>query len=170
MRRILPLLSCLALLGLSAPAIAANPVTIVKSATTKSDPLNNGNPMAIPGAIVEYKLDLTGASSGVTSLEVVDAVPAHMTFCLSTFDLVVGPVVFTDTSFLLSSGIGLLYTAVNNASDGLDFSTASTGTDWSYQPLPSAVCDSAIKRIRIKFTGTFGASKTASVRFRMMVN
>ncbi|MET0360763.1 MAG: hypothetical protein ABW048_03325 [Sphingobium sp.] len=162
-------LPAILLLGLCAGPAMAAPVTIAKSASTKSDPLNNLNPLAIPGAIVEYKLDLTGATTGVTGLEVVDAVPANMSFCLSTFDLVAGPVVFTDTSFLLSSGIGFTYTAVNNGTDGLDFSTATSGTDWSYQPALSATCDPLIKRIRVKLTGTFGGSKTANLRFRMKV-
>lgn len=148
----------------------AGPITMVKTATTKSDPMSSLLPLAIPGAIIEYQIAMTGGTASATSVQIVDAVPAGMTFCLPTFDLVAGPVVFADTSFLFSSGIGFTYTAVNNASDGLEFSKFTSGTDWTYQPANGAICDTQIKRFRITFSGIFGAGKTANVRYRMQVN
>jgi hypothetical protein len=157
---------------LSTTPVAAAPVAMVKTASTKSDPLGNLNPLAVPGAVVEYQVAMTGATTGgAANLEFVDGVPGNMTFCLDNFDLLIaGPVIFTDTSFLLSSGIGFPYTSVGSTTDNLDFSRFASGTDWTYQPGASTGCDTNIRRIRVRFSGTFGTSKTATLRFQMRVN
>ena len=145
----------------------AAPVTMTKTASTKSDPLNNLLPRAIPGAIIEYKVALAGATTSSISLEFMDKVPANTSFCLSGFDLSGAPVVFIDTSFLLSSGLSFPFSSVTSPSDNLDFSK-DNGVTWNYQPTSDANgCDDLVTNIRVRFNGTFGAGKTAQLQFRV---
>lgn len=151
------------------PAIAA-PVTMTKTASTKSDPLNNGlQPRAIPGAIVEYRIAINGATTAATGIEFTDVIPITTSFCLSGFDLSGAPMVFTDTSFLFSSGLSFPYTSVTNAADNLDFSK-DFGATWTYQPTADADgCDNLITNVRVRLNGTFGANKTVQLQFRVKV-
>ncbi|MFN0039578.1 MAG: hypothetical protein ACKVP2_08720 [Burkholderiales bacterium] len=57
-------------------------IAVVKSATVVSDPFNGTtNPKAIPGAVIEYCLDVnnTGATAA-TAIVLTDAIPANTTF------------------------------------------------------------------------------------------
>lgn len=58
-------------------------ITVTKTATVISDPFNGAtNPKAIPGAVIEYCLQVANAAGGVIATNVVvsDPVPANTTF------------------------------------------------------------------------------------------
>lgn len=58
-------------------------ITVTKTATVISDPFNGAtNPKAIPGAVIEYCLQVANAAGGATATNVVvsDPVPANTTF------------------------------------------------------------------------------------------
>lgn len=170
MRKTLAAIFALVALSMPSAPVWAAPITMVKTASTKSDPTNTLTaPRAIPGAIVEYKIALTGATSSASGIEFTDQVPPNTSFCLAGFDLSGAPVVFTDTSFLLSSGVGFPFTSIRNTTDNLDFSN-NNGVTWSYQPTADADnCDSQITNIRVRFSGSLGAGKTVQLQFRVRV-
>lgn len=57
-------------------------IEVTKTATTISDPLNLGVlPKAIPGAVIEYCIQVKNAGTGTaTNIAVTDPIPAHSTF------------------------------------------------------------------------------------------
>ena len=152
---------------------ATTPLTIVKLAIVKSDPVNGvSSPKAIPGAVVEYQLVLTNPASTQIdsgSLVVTDPVPPQV-------DLVVGdiagvgsgPVRFDEGT--PPSGLSYTFAGLASATDNVDFSS-DNGATWTYVPTPdSAGRDPAVTDIRIRPQGAFAANNAQfSLRFRVVV-
>jgi len=68
--------------------VASADVTIAKTETLISDPINAVNPRHIPGAVVEYVVTVTNAvtsSLPATSLTISDVIPAGVTFAPDTY-------------------------------------------------------------------------------------
>lgn len=70
--------------------VATATLTVSKSSSVVSDPINNTtNPKAIPGAVISYCIQVANASGGAaaTSVSVSDVVPANMTYVASSIRL-----------------------------------------------------------------------------------
>ncbi|QUT08337.1 DUF11 domain-containing protein [Sphingobium phenoxybenzoativorans] len=69
--------------------IATAAISMTKTATVVSDPLNLGvNPKAIPGAVIEYCLTVTNAGPGTgTGVILADAVPAGTTYISNSLNV-----------------------------------------------------------------------------------
>lgn len=153
--------------------ISTVPLTIVKLAIVKSDPINgSSNPKAIPGAIVEYQVIITNpATSTIDSGSMVITDPVPDPVDLRVADLAgsgSGPVLFADG--VPASGLTYTFTSLGSATDDVDFSSDG-GATWNYVPLPDASgMDPAVTDIRINPKGVFNANNAQfSLRFRVRV-
>jgi uncharacterized repeat protein (TIGR01451 family) len=149
------------------------PLTIVKLATTVSDPVNGTtNPKAIPGAIVEYQIIVTNPGvdpADAGSLVVNDSIPARVD--LRVVDIGAsgsGPVKFIDGS--PSSGLSYTFASLSNATDDVAFSN-DNGATWTYAPTPNADgVDPNVTDIRIIPQGAFAPDSgqfTVNLRVRI---
>ena len=164
-----------ALLMVAQPALAAN-LTITKTATVISDPLNNLIPRAVPGAVVDYKILFTNpignVGQPVRNIQTDDTLPANVALRVS--DLAAagkGPIEFIDGSLLGlglgGSGLTCPFTSLSSTSDCVDFSD---GSSWNYTPVPDADgYDANVRAIRIKPGTTFSTSGSFQVRFRVKI-
>lgn len=156
----------------SATLTVRQPLTLVKSLQTISDPINGGtNPKAIPGAFVLYTLLVSNpaaAAVDVNSVIVLDAMPANI-------DLLVndaggagsGPVAFINGSPV--SGLSYTFTSLASATDDVSFSNDG-GTTFTYTPtLGVNGVDGAVTHLRINPKGTFNATSSFQLRFRVRV-
>ncbi|MCA0977836.1 DUF11 domain-containing protein [Qipengyuania flava] len=146
-------------------------LNVTKVSHVVSDPVNGAtNPKAIPGALVEYLISVTNTGKEATdpnSLIVRDNTPVDAKMCLTTFAGNSGPILFSAGS--PSSGLNYSFTALNDSSDHLDFSSDG-GASWAYTPSPDADgCDAAITHFRLRPTGAFAASSTFTARVRFIV-
>lgn len=144
---------------------------VTKVSSIISDPVNGStNPKAIPGALIEYLITVsnTGQDTPDTnSVVVTDDAPADAKMCLAGFSGGTGPIRFNGGS--PSSGLTYTYTALDNGSDDLQFSSDG-GASWNYTPTPDAQgCDSAISDFRVNPKGTFAGSTNFSLRARFIV-
>jgi hypothetical protein len=159
-------------LAIAAPALAA-PLTVTKTATVVSDPVNTANPKAIPGAVVDYTLVFSNPTSNLTTpvqaVVMSDTLPVNVALRVS--DLTgtgSGPVIFTDGGVLglLGSGLTCTFSSLSSTTDCIDFST--NGTDWSYVPTPDANgYDSKVRAIRVSPTGSFATSVLTTGAFQL---
>ncbi len=149
------------------------PLTVVKVATTVSDPINGTTlPKAIPGAIVEYQIIVTNpAATPVDNNTVVitDQIPAHMD--LRVADIAgtgTGPVQFLNGS--PSSGLTYTFTSLSNATDDLLFSSDG-GVTWTYTPSAGANgTDPAVTHVRVNPKGIFNAGNAQfTIKLRMRI-
>lgn len=164
----------LALIATAQPALAAN-LTVTKTATMVSDPLNNLIPRAIPGAIVDYRILFTNPLGNlglpVKNIQADDVLPANVS--LKVTDLVTGkgPIEFIDGSLLGlglgGSGLTCPFTSLSSTTDCFDFWD---GNSWSYTPVPDADgYDANVRGIRIKPGTTFSTSGSFQIRFRVRI-
>ncbi len=149
------------------------PLTVVKVATTVSDPINGTTlPKAIPGAIVEYQIIVTNpAATPVDNNTVVitDQIPAHMD--LRVADIAgtgTGPVQFLNGS--PASGLTYTFTSLSNATDDLLFSSDG-GATWTYTPSAGANgTDPAVTHVRVNPKGIFNAGNAQfTIKLRMRI-
>jgi hypothetical protein len=142
----------------------------------QSDGVNSSNFKAIPNALIKVSASMTNSgdsSPDADSTILTIPVPTDTKFYLGDIGTAgSGPVVFNQGT--PSSGLSYSYTALGNASDGLDFSNDS-GANWSYSPVPdSQQGDTNITHVRIKPTGSFATSAAApfpnfSVNYGLLV-
>ena len=143
------------------------PLTLVKVATTISDPVNlTTNPKAIPGAIIEYQIIVTNPAANPVdnnSVVIVDQVPAYLDLRLADMGGPgSGPVLFVNGS----PASGLTYTPgtdVSYSNDG--------GSTWTYTPSagPNGT-DPGVTHVRINPKGAFNANNAQfTIRLRMRV-
>jgi len=60
-------------------------LTVVKTSVVDSDPFGSANPKAVPGAIVEYTIDITNnGSASATTVEITDSIPANTVFVVGS--------------------------------------------------------------------------------------
>lgn len=131
-------------------------LTVQKSFTTISDPINGGSgPLSIPQAIIEYRVAVENRGSispDDSSLTVVDVLPDELAVCVTAACLAGGPVVLDDSGSPVPSGvtIGL----VEYSDDG--------GASYSYSPVPDADgFDPLVNAVRVTLNGTFSSISTS---------
>ena len=141
-----------------------------------SDPFNNNvNPKAIPGAVVQYRINASNQGNGAGSNVVVsDPIPNNTAmFVGDVAGLNSGPIIFSNGT--PSSGLTYNYNAVAPTTDDLEFSN-DNGANWNYQPTADAEgFDAAVTNFRINFGSTFdfqtgGTAPNFDVRFRVRVD
>lgn len=148
------------------------PLTLVKSAETFSDPLNNTtNPKAIPGAFVVYSIVVTNVGSSpvdASTVLITDAMPANTDLFVGDIGGAgSGPVAFTNG--VPSSGLTYTFTSLASAADDVRFSNDS-GATYTYTPTPNANgVDPAVTHIRINPKGSFAGGRDFSLVFRVRV-
>ncbi|WBO23152.1 hypothetical protein [Sphingomonas abietis] len=167
-----------ALLAMLVPAAgrAANPLTVVKTMTVVSDPLNETLPKAIPGALLDYTDTITnptGGASNVTGIAFADAIPAKTKLIVTDLNgSGSGPVVFSDGGLilgLLGSNLTYSYSGLGSTTDRLDFSN-DNGAHWDYVPVADADgADGAVTNIRVRPSGTQAVGSYFRIRFRVEV-
>jgi len=127
------------------------PLIAVKSLTTVEDPFNGTlNPKAIPGAYVEYAVEVSNRHTeriDRNTVVFVDAVPAVTSLYVGDLPGNAGPVRFSQGA--RSSRLRFRFLGLADPTDDLDFS-ADGGATWTYAPVPDALgCDAAVTHIRV---------------------
>lgn len=120
-------------------------LTVAKASAVASDPINGAaNPKAIPGAVMDYTLDVANTgSAGADNVIVADAIPANTAF-------VVGSVTTTPAG-----------ATVTYSNDG--------GGTWVYVPADSGDgSDPAVTHARVDF-GTIAGAGTAQAVFQVLI-
>jgi uncharacterized repeat protein (TIGR01451 family)/fimbrial isopeptide formation D2 family protein len=149
------------------------PLTVVKVATTLSDPVNGAtNPKAIPGAIIEYQIIVTNPATtpvDVDAMYINDQVPASMD--LRVVDIGgsgSGPVQFVNGS--PSSGLTYTFSSLSSTTDDLSFSNDG-GATWTYSPTAGAAgTDPAVTNVRVNPKGAYNANSAQfTIKLRMRV-
>jgi uncharacterized repeat protein (TIGR01451 family) len=145
-------------------------LTILKTSTVLTDPVNNGTlPKRIPGAIVRYDVGVTNTGPGPVdagTLVITDAVPANSVLYVST--AAGNPVVFANGV----TASGLTFTYANHVS----YSSTGVSGPWSYVPVPDANgFDAAVRAVRITPAGVMNGAAGANnpsftVSFRIRIN
>jgi trimeric autotransporter adhesin len=142
-------------------------LTILKTSTVLSDPVNNGvNPRRIPNAVVRYDITVTNSGPGTVdagSLTLTDPIPADAAMYVSTTSG--NPVVFVD------SGSGLTYSYATHVT----YSSSGPSGPWNYTPVPDANgFDPAVRAVRIAPAGVMSAAGVGNpaftIQFRVRVN
>jgi trimeric autotransporter adhesin len=150
-------------------AIPQPTMTMVKTSTVLSDPVNNTtNPKRIPLSIVRYDITLTNSGPGTVdagTLVLTDPVPANSALYVATGSG--NPVVFVNGA----TPSGLTYNFATNVS----FSSVGDTGPWTYTPVPDADgFDPAVRALRISPTGTMGAAGSGNpsftIQFRVRIN
>jgi hypothetical protein len=104
---------------------------------------------------------------------IVDVIPANTRLFVGNIGAPgSGPVLFVNGS--PSSGLTWTFTALNSATDNLDFSNDG-GATWAYVPVPDANgYDAAVTHLRMRPQGTMpgngGGNPYFELRFRVSVN
>jgi uncharacterized repeat protein (TIGR01451 family) len=149
------------------------PLTIVKLATTVSDPVNGTfNPKAIPGAIVEYQIIVTNpaaTAADANSVFLRDPVPAHVDLRVADIGASgSGPVSFTNGS--PPSGLTYTFASLASTTDDIEFSS-DNGASWTYVPTPNANgVDPAVTDVRINPKGAFSSNNAQfTVKLRVRI-
>jgi uncharacterized repeat protein (TIGR01451 family) len=151
------------------PAIA--PVSVAKTASVVSDPLNGAlTPKAIPGAAVEYTITLSNTSNRALddgTVTVADLVPAKTKLYVKDLGLAgSGPVAFSQN---LLSGMSFTFAGLGSATDDVSFSKDG-GATYTYVPAPDADgCDALVTHVKVRPRGSLSAAGAFSVRFRVVV-
>lgn len=139
-------------------------LVVEKTSTVISDPVNGTiNPKLIPGAIVEYAIEVRNVGTSRTdsnSIVIIDDMPANLAFVPGT------PVTFTNGS--PSSGLGTF-----NA--GTMVSYSATGVAGPFTYTPSGAADPDVRAIRIAPSGRMSSASSGTsqpsftIRFRAQV-
>ena len=95
-------------------------ITISKNSAVLSDPINASNPKAIPGAIVEYTVDISNSGFGYVDTDTVIVSDPFGTSSTFFFGSPVTPITFIDGS--IPSGLTFTFTSLASTTDDIDFS------------------------------------------------
>jgi len=150
-------------------------ITISKNSAVMSDPINASNPKAIPGAIVEYSINVINAGYGyinTDSIVLTDPVASGTTFF---FGAPVDPITFTDGS--IASGLSFTFSGLASTTDDIDFSNDG-GTTFITPTTDASGFDTTappINFIRINPKGEFKGGDTVNnpsmeIKFRVRIN
>ena len=150
-------------------AIPQPSLTVLKTSTVLSDPVNNTtNPKRIPLAVVRY--DITASNSGpgtvdANTLVITDPVPTGSSLYVST--ALGDPVVFVDGA----TASGLTY----NYASQVTYSSAGPAGPFTYTPVPDANgFDPAVRAIRVAPGGTMSAAGSGNpsftIQFRVRID
>ncbi len=150
-------------------AVVAPLLTISKSVSTLSDPINGGaNPKAIPGAVMLYSIDVSNPGPvpiDASTLSVRDVLPAHGALYVGG----ASPVGFVDGT--PASGLSFTY-----ASAVVFSNQPGGGPPYTYVPVPDAQgFDTAVTGIRVTPQGAFnanggGGAPAFELRYRFRVD
>jgi uncharacterized repeat protein (TIGR01451 family) len=126
--------------------VASASLAVVKGSTVSSDPINGGtNPKAIPGATVDYTIDIdNNGASAATDVMLVDAVPTNTAFVVGSVSTTpaVGPTV--------------------------EFSDDNAAT-WTYAPSAGPDgSDTAVTHVRVTFSSIANGSSAQAV-FQVLI-
>ena len=149
-----------------ASTIGTAPVTVplppnfivLKSFTLLSDPINaSTNPRNIPGAEIQYSIQVTNTGAGNgdnNSVSTIDAIPPYTELFVGDLSGAgTGPIRFVQGT--PTSNLTWTYTALANLTDDVDFSN-NNGSSWGYVPTPPY--DSTVTHIRLNPKGLMAAS------------
>ncbi len=155
-------------LGSFIVAIPQPTLTILKSSTVLSDPVNNTtNPKRIPQAVVRYEVTVTNSGPGTVdsgTLVITNPIPTDA----SMYVLASGnPVTFANGA--TASGLTFSYPA------HVTYSTAGVAGPWTYTPIPDGTgFDPAVRAVRIAPAGVMSAAGSGNpsftVQFRVRIN
>ncbi|MBT8045661.1 MAG: isopeptide-forming domain-containing fimbrial protein [Pontiella sp.] len=142
-------------------------LAVVKSSTVLSDPVNgSSNPKRIPGAVVEYRIQVNNSGIGggdADSIELDDAIPQNTAMVVSDAYGPAGPVQFIPDT----SGLTYSYSGLGNGSDDLSFHSA---TSTNYTPSASADgSDPGVTSVHLNPKGTLNGSSSFEFRFQVLV-
>ncbi len=171
------LLVALAAMTAAGPALAANPLTITKTLSVSSDPVDLALPKAIPGAVIAYTITVRNPNLATTPSNVVVtdsintlAIPQGAEYYVGTGTD--NPLVFSDgLAGLGVAGSGLTYTwtRLNSTTDSVAFS-CDGGLTWTCTPSPDADgYDPAVTNIRVSFSNTFAVLGGFTLGLRVRV-
>ncbi|MEL6723917.1 MAG: CCXG family PEP-CTERM protein [Pseudomonadota bacterium] len=141
-----------------------------KTVTVVSDPLSSPSPHALPGAVVEYSIEVVndGQRLDDDSMIITDALPDDVKLIVS------GVSAFQFTDGAIGSDLSLDWVNASSGLDGVSFST--DGVDFSYVPtLDADGADAAIKYVRFNFEGAMrqriqgSADPSFAISFRAII-
>ncbi len=144
-------------------------LTIVKTSTVESDPINLAtNPKRIPNAVVRYDITVTNSGPGTIdagTLALTDPIPANSSMYVSTSSG--NPVVFSNGT----TPSGLTFTYATSVS----YSSTGASGPWTYTPVPDANgFDAAVRAVRIAPSGVMSAAGSGNpsftIQFRVRIN
>jgi uncharacterized repeat protein (TIGR01451 family)/fimbrial isopeptide formation D2 family protein len=150
-------------------AIPQPSLTILKTSTVISDPVNNTtNPKRIPMAVVQYDVTVTNSGPGTVdagTLVITDPIPSDAVMYVSTASG--NPVVFVNGA----TASGLTY----NYASHVSYSSTGANGPWTYTPVPDANgFDPLVRAVRISPAGIMSAAGTGNpsftIQFRVRIN
>jgi uncharacterized repeat protein (TIGR01451 family) len=150
-------------------AIPQPSLTILKTSTVLSDPVNNTtNAKRIPLAVVRYDVTVTNSGPGTVdagTLVITDPVPADSAMYVSTS--AGDPVVFVNGA----PSSGLTYTYATHVT----YSSVGIAGPWAYTPAPDPNgFDAAVRAVRIAPAGVMSAAGSGNpsftIQFRIRIN
>lgn len=151
--------------------IVKPPLAITKTSTAFSDPINGPTlPKLIPGAIVEYLLNVSNPGAYTVTLntvQLVDITPPGLELAIASIGP--GPAIFTQGT--PTSALTYTFTSLSSATDDLEFSYDS-GVTWASSPSAAAIAsgyDAGITHIRFRPKGTMAAGGSFSFRIRYRI-
>jgi len=150
-------------------------ITLVKSSSIISDPINNTTrPKRIPGAVYQYSILATNSGQGspnANTVAITDVVPSTTSLmCVSTLcSGGANPIIFTNGT----PSSGLTYTYASHVTYS---NQVSGGAPYTYVPVPDVNgYDANVRGIRIAPAGTMNASSgtaphpSFTINFRMKI-
>jgi trimeric autotransporter adhesin len=144
-------------------------ITMVKTSTVVSDPLNDTtNPKRIPNAVVRYDITMTNSGPGTVdagTLVLTDPIPANAAMYVATTSG--DPVVFINGT----TASGLTYSYPTHVT----YSATGAAGPWGYTPVPDASgFDPAVRAVRVAPAGTMSAAGAGNpaftIQFRVRIN
>ena len=150
-------------------AIPQPSLTILKTSTVISDPVNNTtNPKRIPLAVVRYDVTVTNSGPGTVdagTLVITDPIPPDASMYVSTTSG--NPVVFANGA----TASGLTFTYPTHVS----YSSVGAAGPWTYTPVPDANgFDPLVRAVRISPAGVMSAAGSGNpaftIQFRVRIN
>ena len=152
-------------------------ILTLKSVQTLSDPANGtSNPIAIPGAVMQYTITSTNSGFGTAdadSVTVTDSIPTNTEMFVGDISAAgSGPLAFSDGS--TPSALAYSFVALGNTADDIEFSNDDGGS-FNYTPVPDADgYDNNVTHFRGLTSGAFAASNGSnnpgfSFQFRVRV-
>jgi uncharacterized repeat protein (TIGR01451 family) len=152
-------------------------LNLVKSLLTVRDEVNGtANPKSIPGAWLDYTLDVSNdGAAAADNVVVIDALPTDVALYVGDLDGNGSPLEFIDGDGAGNdlSGLSFTFTSLASTSDDVDFSANDGADGFTYLPQPDAEgFDSNVTTLRIAPAGSLQASTVASTpraRFRLRV-
>lgn len=149
-------------------------IAIALSSNIVGSPLGQGvAPVAVPGAIIDFLVTVTGPTEGgspAASFAITDKVPEHLSLFVGDLDQTgAGPAAFKDND----SGLEFSFDGLSNPQDSIEFSSDG-GKTFAYIPVADTDgFDANVTHIKLRPRGdllpTTGKSERFSLRYRMKV-